>query len=426
MRAFLKTLHQYQLFTLSGGVLIANVIGVIMMPILARIYPTASFGFFAIYYSVATIVGTFSTFRLEAALPLARTDSEASGLIWLSLGSLLFFTILTFLILSFTPVVSVFSTDPPGHAFAYLTSISALALGLIQILAQVKIRRSDFKALSVRQVSERLCVALLSLLFAKWAFLDYGLAAAQTLGFVLSVCLLLLGNGELVRFKDAKIWLNDWKPLLYQYRDFPSKNLLSTGLQTLAGQLPPLVLSIFFSASQIGQLNLVQRLIDAPNSIVGSSLAVVYYRRLLNVTAEHRRRIFVFVSKWSILGLGLPGLGIMIFAKQITVLLLGHGWADASIFLSVLLPMGIMRMLYMLQQPLFLVTRRLDYDLFISGSLFFGNMAALLGFSILTHRLLPTIIASATINGFIYLIGLTLIGKLAMRPVTQETAVGLA
>lgn len=417
MKSILQSLHRHRFFTLSSGVLAANVVSFVSMPLLTRMYPTESFGYFAIYFAVTTVVGTFSTLRLEAALPLAESDEDAAQLVWLGLGFSLVISLLTFLFLKFTPLLSYLTSIPTDDDFAGITALSVFFLGAIQMLAHLKVRTSDFKALAYRQVAERLSIALLSVLFARLLWQTYGLIVAQALGFLLSVVLLTIRNGSLFRPSGSRIWIHGTKTMLLKYREFPSKNVASTGFQTFAGQAAPLILSYFFSDSQIGQLNLVQRLVDAPVPLIGSSLGLVYYRRLLNVGAEHRRRLFSMVLNFSLAGFIAPGIIVMIFAKPIIVILLGERWAEASALLVALIPAGVARLIYTLQQPLFLASRRLDLDLYMSASLCFGIAISLATSAYMTGDIFYSVLGSSITVTLIYLVGLVLLWKLSREPV---------
>ncbi len=69
------------IFTLLSGSTIAQIITFLAIPVLTRIYTPQDFGFFAIYFSLATIVSTISTGRYELAIMLPRHKKDALAIL---------------------------------------------------------------------------------------------------------------------------------------------------------------------------------------------------------------------------------------------------------------------------------------------------------------------------------------------------------
>ena len=64
-------------FTLLSGATIAQIITLIAIPILTRIYTPEDFGYIAIYLSIANIVAAISTGRYELSIMLPEKRIEA-------------------------------------------------------------------------------------------------------------------------------------------------------------------------------------------------------------------------------------------------------------------------------------------------------------------------------------------------------------
>lgn len=62
---------------LSTGSLVANLIGLIAVPVLSRLYSPSDFGLLALFMSVAAIARSVATGRYEMAVPLTRTQGAA-------------------------------------------------------------------------------------------------------------------------------------------------------------------------------------------------------------------------------------------------------------------------------------------------------------------------------------------------------------
>src|SRR5438045_1150832 len=76
MQEVLDSLRRYQFFSLLSGVIASNVLSLLAMPILARMYPVEAFGVFAVFWSLSSIMGMFATLRLDVAIPAIKDLKE--------------------------------------------------------------------------------------------------------------------------------------------------------------------------------------------------------------------------------------------------------------------------------------------------------------------------------------------------------------
>ena len=88
-------------FLLSGGTALGQIIVVVFMPILTRLYTPNEFGLLASYVAILSLLSTASCLRYEIAIPLPKVDRIAMLVLVISVILLLFSVILTFLILLF-------------------------------------------------------------------------------------------------------------------------------------------------------------------------------------------------------------------------------------------------------------------------------------------------------------------------------------
>lgn len=70
---------------LVSGTTIAQIIGIISYPIIARIYSPEAFGVYSLFLSIINIVGVISCMRYEFAIILPKSDEEAANILVLTL-----------------------------------------------------------------------------------------------------------------------------------------------------------------------------------------------------------------------------------------------------------------------------------------------------------------------------------------------------
>ena len=80
---------------LASGTLFAQVITIIAAPILTRWYAPETFGIYALFLSITSILGVISCMRYEIAIMLPEQDEAAANLVGVSLGFAFLVTLIT-------------------------------------------------------------------------------------------------------------------------------------------------------------------------------------------------------------------------------------------------------------------------------------------------------------------------------------------
>src|SRR3989338_313751 len=86
--------NMHHVLTLSAGALAAQVITLLLMPVLTRIYMPDDFGMLSIFVSVYAFLLVLSCGRYELAIVLPRADRDAGDVLNLSVRILFFFLFL--------------------------------------------------------------------------------------------------------------------------------------------------------------------------------------------------------------------------------------------------------------------------------------------------------------------------------------------
>src|SRR5664280_2838329 len=69
---------------LISGTALAQLIPILLQPILRRYYTPDIFGAYSVYFSIVGILAIVSSFKYELAIILPRTDKEAANIFFLS------------------------------------------------------------------------------------------------------------------------------------------------------------------------------------------------------------------------------------------------------------------------------------------------------------------------------------------------------
>jgi len=74
-----------QIITLISGTLFAQIISLISIPILTRIYTPDEFGLYSIFFAVTSVIGMVSSLSYEQAIVLPKSQRSADAILLLSI-----------------------------------------------------------------------------------------------------------------------------------------------------------------------------------------------------------------------------------------------------------------------------------------------------------------------------------------------------
>ena len=129
---------------LGSGTAVAQLIGIVTMPIITRLYTPADLGVLAVYSSVLAIFGVGATLRYELAYGLPKENDDAINLFGLSLILLCLTTIGFTLILLFGKDLLINTFDLGAiEQYIWFLLIGFFGMGLYTTLNYWAIRQRD-------------------------------------------------------------------------------------------------------------------------------------------------------------------------------------------------------------------------------------------------------------------------------------------
>lgn len=262
---------------LSSATVLGQVLVAASMPLLTRLYAPDEMGVFATFSGLATTIFVAAGFRYEAAIPLARHETQARLLLLLALlcGGVV--------ALVCVPVVWL-----AGEAIAAGVDAPRLAplLWLLPVFVAFASANRSYQALAVRD-RRFVDVARTRILQAPatlvpqlgGGYVGFG-APALVVGFILGqtagLWSLMRGPGLPWRVVDNRV--RRWPRLLALGRRhwrFPLLDMPAAFANTLASHLPSLALAFFISPAAAGVYAVHQRFLLGPAAIVTQAIGQV-------------------------------------------------------------------------------------------------------------------------------------------------------
>jgi lipopolysaccharide exporter len=325
---------------LAGGATLAQVITVLVAPILARLYAPDAFGTAAVFTSLAAVIGVVACLRYELALMLPERDEDAANLLAVSLLSVLATTGLSAILVLFArdPIVRLLKA-PSLAAYLWLLPIVVLANGVFVAFSYWNSRTKHFGRLSIAGVSRSLVTngSQLAMGIAATAHAG-GLIGSRVLGSVVTTGVL---GGQTWREDQSLLRRSiNWQDMvagLRRYLKFPLYGTWSALLNSISWQLPTFLLSAFFSSAVVGYYALGTRLLRMPMSLIGGAIAQVFFQRAAEAKAEGTLAVVVETAFRRLVMLGMfPLLMLTIVGQDLFVVVLGENWAEAGIYAQIL------------------------------------------------------------------------------------------
>ncbi|WFN37405.1 oligosaccharide flippase family protein [Methanomicrobium antiquum] len=319
---------------LGSGTAIAQIIGIITMPVITRLYTPDDLGVLAVYSSILAIVGIGATLRYEFAYALPKEDNDAANLFGLCLIILFITTIILGFLLFFGRelLVNFFDMSIIEPYILFLI-IGFIGMGLYTTLNYWAIRQRDYKRITYTKVNQGASGSVCKIILGIVSFGPMGLI----LGHIVSQ---IAGIGTLARsmwIKDKEnlksISFSGMKSVAKRYKSFPIYNFPASIVNTISLQMPPLALLILYNSEIVGYYALAHMLMVLPGSVISQSMGQAYLgeaSKMVREKSPELRSLYVRTLKHlSIIAIPLIGIPAL-FAPFLVPIIFGEAWVEAG------------------------------------------------------------------------------------------------
>jgi lipopolysaccharide exporter len=335
-----KTSFAGDVLKLVSGTAFAQLLGILASPILTRLYTPEAFGVLAIFTSITAIIGVITCLRYELAIMLPESDEEAANLLGVSLISAAFISLLTGLVIWWSGDILLRWLNAPSLApYLWLAPVAVLFSGIFTALNYWNSRTKQFGRLSIARVMTSLVTTTGQLGAGLAGFATGGIMIGASVGGSILATTVL--GGQI--WRDDKnllrraVYCPDMFAGIKRYRKFPLYDTWSALLNTISWQLPVFLMSSFFSSTIVGFYALGFRILQLPMSLIGGSIAQVFYQRASEAHKQNRLTALVedVFDKLVIIGL-FPMLTLTLTGRDLYIVLFGAEWAEAGVYTQIL------------------------------------------------------------------------------------------
>ena len=356
------------ILTLAGGTAFSQAIGLVVIPLITRLYTPYDYGNYALYIAVFNLLVPLTHFRYALAIMLPKEDHEALEVLRLSLKlsisfGVFFLAIFLFIDFPFLQLSGI--TDNIG--FLFLTSLVLIFGGMIQSLTEWTNRMKNFLLMSVSRVTHVsgmvFSQAIAGFLLGSTLL---GLVVGHFLGHIFELILLIRGNKNL---RNNSLLFCPMPPLinnLKRYKKFPLYSSWGSILDGVSSYGTPLLLAIYFQPDMIGRYALANMALAAPTMLIGQSISKVLYQKLsehIKNGLEIKSLVQSVLVRQALIGL-LFGIVIYLLGPTLFSFFFGNNWVSAGHFAQILVPAMFFNFLVSGVSSVLLVNERQDMQLF--------------------------------------------------------------
>lgn len=333
MSLFKKNNLFHNLAKIFSATVLAHAITLAFSPILTRLYLPEAFGLLAFVLSVSNPFSSFSTFRLEQAVVLPKSNNDA---LKIANTVVVLNTFFSLLLLIFILIFGEIVFQKPIGVLLYIPLIVFIT-GFQMPLNSWLQRDKKYNSIANGKLIQTIAISVFSILFY-WYNTSYGLLAGYLTGWIFySVYMYYQANKNQFYFQYAAI-VNDVKTTVIQYKDFPLYHVLPSVAVSFTLSIPVYYFSSYYSEAEIGWFNFARQMLMVPVSLVTVAFSQVYYARVVEII-NHRKKIFPefkkLVSILFLISLAMTVI-LFLFGELLFTFIFGIQWSTAGTYASVL------------------------------------------------------------------------------------------
>jgi O-antigen/teichoic acid export membrane protein len=344
---------------LASGTGAAQVIMILVAPILSRLYTPADYGAFATFHSISTILIAVAAGRYQLAVvfPDGRADAMSVATLALAVASVSSVVVAVLVVVFHAPITTFGPLQSVG-LWLLLLPLAVFFGSTFECLTYVCIREGAYRPYAQATVLKAVAGGGLQVGFGALGGGAGGLIVGNVFSF-------LIGNSRAVKvFRSA---VHGTRPdrkslrrLAGRYASFPKYDLVTTLVNLHIYHLTVFGLGALYGANVVGNFSLAYRVLALPLVLVGGAVGQVFFReaaRRAHTEAGTSRALLIVTVILAVVSVP-PFLSILVLSEEVFPAVFGEGWREAGLLAAALVPMVWIRFVASPSGAIFLIYGR--------------------------------------------------------------------
>lgn len=325
---------------ITSGTAFAQIIGIILLPILTRMYTPEDYGVLSVYTSVLLILGFFGSMNYELGIPIAKNDEKAISILYLSIIVLICLNVcLTFFMFLWGKEILGMLDGEFLVEYKYLIPVGLFFIGLYNILTQWAYRRKDYRSITKTKFTQAISQNLLSILIGVFGKGPVGLILGKIIGqsagiYTLFTQLLKEDKSVLKKLEKKSI---KWAAV--RYIKFPLYTTPRRLLGDITIALPVIFMTSLYGPHAAGLFGLANSVVQMPMQLLGTSVSNVFYSESAALRHTDPAKIKELSNKLlkTLMLIGfIPVLVLALFGTFLFSLVFGDSWRVAGEYAGII------------------------------------------------------------------------------------------
>lgn len=335
------------MLTLLVGAGLARVIGIISIPILARIYSPEDYGVLALYTSFIAILAPIMTLRYVQAIPLPKTDEIAFNLFSLCFKLIAFFTVIIGIVLAlFGKTILTWFNMEALIPWRWLIVLGVSGSAIYELFSLWATRKRQYKTIARTQFTQSLIGNITKIVLGLLGFKPSGIIIGQFLSQSAGITSFIKDAKKDFQIYLPKIRLSKETFIVKYFQDFVWFRLPSQFLMVISLQAPILIAARLYDRNIVGQLSFTIMALSLPVSLIGMTISKAYYAEIAKIGKNNLKKIqrITFEIQKKLFLVAIPiSIFIYLASEWVFVFIFGEKWRMAGTFASILAPFLLMR-----------------------------------------------------------------------------------
>ena len=365
---------------LVSGSVIAQALGILLVPIITRLYAPGDYGAFQVFLSISSILAVLSCLSYHFAIMLPKEDEDSANIVTLCIVLVSIISVVSGgVFILFSGWVGDVLNTPGISQYLIFLPVVVFLNGLFVVVNYWLSRRVRFGALATGRVANSVS--------SKFVQIGTGVGSASPLGLILGLiagygaALLVMLRGireDLSLFRKA-VSFDGIKRMATRYRRFPLFTSWSTVANSVSLQVAPLMLASFFNPAIVGFYGMAHMIVNMPMSLIGSATGQVFFQKAseeMNRTGSVKTVVREVHQRLVSIGI-FPILILMIIGEELFALVLGAQWGTAGGYARILAPWLLLVFIASPLSTIFSVLERQTIGLAFNLMVLFSRIAVL-------------------------------------------------
>ncbi len=334
--------------TLVGGMGMAQIIPLVLSPVIARLYFPEDYAVLAAYTSITVLLSIVATGMYSSALMIDKSEEKAVNT-----------AMAAFIVTLGTALLSLFAVFFFRHALASLTGnryvlfwlfflpFTVLFSGGTQTLMVWNNRKKRYRRLAGNRIIQAVTVTSATLALGFMGYHRSGLLVSLLMAQALAFMVLLIQTWR----SERVILQSIRRPAIAQsfrtHIDFPKYNMPQGFLDGFRESSILIILSNFFGAAALGSFSFAMSILNKPLQLIGHPVNQVFYQQAASIDREGQSFApLTLKTLLMLLALFVPLLILFVgWGEKVFAFAFGQNWIEAGRFAQILIVWMLFRFL---------------------------------------------------------------------------------